>query len=226
VFESPASPASQYTVTVRACGGFCGGLRRITVTVTVTVTVIVTVTVAVTVTVTATVTVTMTLCNGRGVRVRRRLSGWASTSARCTRTCTDCAECPSSRLARRLALFTQAHVQYLAVSTLGYARFVVYVGNDAQMPQPCRQACRRWALSYMYISMNECMGYLISGARDSCIWYMYMQRNSPLGGGAHGLGPWRRWLTPLRSLPRCELSGSYTLNLAHGHGGHGEGVRT
>ena len=38
--------------------------------------------------------------------------------------------------------------------------------------------------------------------------------NSPFGDGAYGFGPWRRWLTPARSLPRCELPGSYTLNLA------------
>ena len=52
---------------------------------------------------------------------------------------------------------------------------------------------------------------------------MYYKLNSPFGDGAHGLGPWRCWLTPARCLPRCELPGSYTLNLAHGHGGHGEG---
>ena len=60
------------------------------------------------------------------------------------------------------------------------------------------------------------------------LWYMYLYScmNSPFGDGAYGFGPWRRWLTPARSLPRCELSGSYTLNLAYGHGGHGEGVKT
>ena len=53
--------------------------------------------------------------------------------------------------------------------------------------------------------------------------YMYSYSNSPFGDGAQGFGPWRCWLTPARRLPRCELPGSYTLNLAHGHGGHGEG---
>ena len=63
-----------------------------------------------------------------------------------------------------------------------------------------------------------------------CPWIPYTVHvqvyNSPFGDGAYGFGPWRCWLTPARSLPRCELSGSYTLNLAHGHGGHGEGVKT
>jgi len=56
--------------------------------------------------------------------------------------------------------------------------------------------------------------------------YMYRWCNSPFGDGAYGFGPWRCWLTPARGLPRCDLSGSHTLNLSHGHGGHGEGVRT
>jgi hypothetical protein len=56
--------------------------------------------------------------------------------------------------------------------------------------------------------------------------YYYMNTCSPFGDGAYGFGPWRRWLTPARGLPRCDLLGSYTLNLAHGHGGHGEGVKT
>ena len=53
--------------------------------------------------------------------------------------------------------------------------------------------------------------------------YMYLCANSPFGDGAYGFGPWRCWPPPARSLPRCDLSGSYTLNLSHGHGGHGEG---